>query len=157
MNKTTQDAVNQYELLNPLLTGIYKEMQELSKKKPDSPLNAFKVKAINRILEPIKEMLKMENTHAFLDVLDVDEMPTNSDVVLVLNQYMNAMKIFYEKYESYKDWFGKPGRLAQKLIIYAGKYKICYPAVYLLRAKGVKVFYGKKKRSAVGILCKKSW
>lgn len=43
MNKTTQDAVNQYELLNPLLTGIYKEMQELSKKKPDSPLNAFKV------------------------------------------------------------------------------------------------------------------
>ena len=51
MNKTTQDAVNQYELLNPLLTGIYKEMQELSKKKPDSLLNAFKVKAINRILE----------------------------------------------------------------------------------------------------------
>lgn len=97
MNKTTQDAVNQYELLNPLLTGIYKEMQELSKKKPDSPLNAFKVKAINRILEPIKEMLKMENTHAFLDVLDVDEMPTNSDVVLVLNQYMNAMKIFSRK------------------------------------------------------------
>ena len=65
-------------------------------------------------------------------------------------------KIFYEKYESYKDWFGKPERLAQKLIIYAGKYKICYPAVYLLRAKGVKVFYGEKKSSAVGILCKKS-
>lgn len=49
MNKTTQDAVNQYELLNPLLTGIYMEMQELSKKKSDSPLNAFKVNAINRI------------------------------------------------------------------------------------------------------------
>ena len=104
MNKTTQDAVNQYELLNPLLTGIYKEMQELSKKKPDSPLNAFKVKAIN-------EMLKMENTHAFLDVLDVDEMPTNSDVVLVLNQYMNAMKIFYEKYYTYNSKDGHKWRI----------------------------------------------
>ena len=111
MNKTTQDAVNQYELLNPLLTGIYKEMQELSKKKPDSTLNAFKVKAINRILEPIKEMLKMENTHAFLDVLDVDEIPTNSDVVLVLNQYMNAMKIFYEKYYTYNSKDGHKWRI----------------------------------------------
>ena len=111
MNKTTQDAVNQYELLNPLLTGIYKEMQDLSKKKPDSLLNAFKVKAINRILEPIKEMLKMENTHAFLDVLDIDEMPTNSDVVLVLNQYMNAMKIFYEKYYTYNSKDGQKWRI----------------------------------------------
>ena len=34
----TQEAVNQYELLNPLLIGIYKELQELSKKKPDTPL-----------------------------------------------------------------------------------------------------------------------
>ncbi len=37
----------------------------------------------------------MENTHMFLAVLDVDEMLTNSDMVLVLNQYMNAMKILY--------------------------------------------------------------
>lgn len=77
----------------------------------DSLLNAFKVKAINRILEPIKEMLKMENTHAFLDVLDIDEMPTNSDVVLVLNQYMNAMKIFYEKYYTYNSKDGQKWRI----------------------------------------------
>lgn len=111
MNKTTQDAVDQYELLNPLLTGIYMEMQELSKKKPDSPLNTFKVNAINRILEPIKDMLKRENTQAFLDVLDIDEMPTNSDVVLVLNQYMNAMKIFYEKYYTYNSKDGYKWRI----------------------------------------------
>ena len=57
----TQEAVNQYELLNPLLIGIYKELQELSKKKPDTPLNSFKVKSVNRILEPIKELLKEED------------------------------------------------------------------------------------------------
>ncbi len=53
----------------------------------------------------------MENTHAFLDVLDVDEMPTNSDVVLVLNQYMNAMKIFYEKYYTYNSKDGHKWRI----------------------------------------------
>ena len=54
----TQDAVNRYELLNPLLLGVYKELQELSKKKPDTPLNNFKIKSVNRILEPIRELLK---------------------------------------------------------------------------------------------------
>ena len=51
----TQEAVTQYELLCPLLSGIYGELQELSKKKPDTPLNNFKVKSINRVLEPRKE------------------------------------------------------------------------------------------------------
>jgi len=82
----TQEAVTQYELLCPLLSGIYGELQELSKKKPDTPLNNFKVKSINRVLEPIKELLKEENMYPFLDVLDMDDMPTNSDVVLILSQ-----------------------------------------------------------------------
>ena len=86
MNKISQDAVTQYGLLFPLLTGIYKEMQELSKKKPDTPLNRFKVKSINRILEPSKELLKEENMYPFLDILDVDDIPTNSDVILILSK-----------------------------------------------------------------------
>lgn len=101
MLKTTQEAVSQYELLSPLLTGIYKEIQELSKKKPDTPLNTFKVKSINRVLEPIKEILKDEETAQFLDILDIDDIPTNSDVVLVLNQYQKAMDIFHDKYYGY--------------------------------------------------------
>jgi hypothetical protein len=101
MNKITQDAVTQYELLFPLLTGINTEMQELSKKKPDTPLNAFKVKTINRVLEPAKELLKEENMYPFLDILDADDIPTNSDVVLILSQYIKSMKIFHDKYYYY--------------------------------------------------------
>lgn len=111
MNKTTQEAVNQYELLNPLLMGIYEEMQELSKKKPDSPLNTFKVKSINRTIEPIKELLKEENTYSFLDVFDIDDIPTNSDTVLVLNQYIKAMGMFYEKYYTYNQRDGHKWRI----------------------------------------------
>lgn len=103
----TQDAVNQYELLNPLLLGVYKELQELSKKKPDTPLNNFKIKSVNRILEPIKKLLKEEDAYPFLDILDMDDVPTNSDVVLILSQYIEAMNIFHSKYYSYNTSSGK--------------------------------------------------
>ena len=102
MNKISQDSVTQYELLFPLLTGIYKEMQELSKKKPDTALNTFKVKSINRILEPTKELLKEENMYPFLDILDVDDIPTNSDVILILSQYIESMNMFHSKYYGYE-------------------------------------------------------
>lgn len=103
----TQEAVTQYELLCPLLLGIYGELQELSKKKPDTPLNNFKVKSINRVLEPIKELLKEENMYPFLDVLDMDDMPTNSDVVLILSQYIKSMDIFHDKYYGYNSRSGQ--------------------------------------------------
>ena len=103
----TQEAVTQYELLCPLLSGIYGELQELSKKKPDTPLNNFKVKSINRVLEPIKELLKEENMYPFLDVLAMDDMPTNSDVVLILSQYIKSMDIFHDKYYGYNSRSGQ--------------------------------------------------
>ena len=86
---------------------IYGELQELSKKKPDTPLNNFKVKSINRVLEPIKELLKEENMYPFLDVLDMDDMPTNSDVVLILSQYIKSMDIFHDKYYGYNSRSGQ--------------------------------------------------
>ena len=103
----TQDAVNRYELLNPLLLGVYKELQELSKKKPDTPLNNFKIKSVTRILEPIRELLKEEDVYPFLDILDMDDVPTNSDVVLILSQYIESMNIFHSKYYSYNISSGK--------------------------------------------------
>ena len=95
-----QTDVDQYELLKPLLEASYKEMQELSKKKPESPLNVYKVKMINRILEPIKELLKEQSVYPFLDTLDQDTLPSNSDVVLIQSQYIQALEMYYRKYNS---------------------------------------------------------
>ena len=97
-DKITQNDVKQYELLLPLLTATYNEIQELSKKKPESPLNSYKVKVINRILNPLKEILKQEDVVEFLDTLDPDDLPTNSDVILILSQYKEAMHLFHKKY-----------------------------------------------------------
>lgn len=100
-NKISKEAGEKHDLLMPLLNSLYLEMKELSKKKPDGPLNTYKVKVINRVLEPIKELLQYEDTSFFLDILDTDDMPTNSDVVLILSQYIRAMNFYKEKYFSY--------------------------------------------------------
>ncbi len=96
--KITKEAGATYDLLHPLLDVTYKEIKELSKKNPDSPLNAFKVKSINRVLEPIKELLQFEDTAPFLDILDSDFIPTNSDVVMILSQYMQSMQLYKDQY-----------------------------------------------------------
>lgn len=113
----TQSDVDQYELLFPMLHALYKEIQELSKKKPDSPLNPYKVKAINRVLEPLKELFKNESTYDFLDILDTEILPTNSDVVLILPQYQKALELFRTRYysPSNREWkIKKPEPQPQK-------------------------------------------
>lgn len=45
-------------------------------------------------------------------------------------------KVFYEKYKYYKNQLGKPRRLAQRIVIWAGNCKLCYPLVYLFKLKG---------------------
>jgi len=44
----TEAQVEQFKMLSELLDSIYLEMKEFSKKKPDEPLNKFKVKNVNR-------------------------------------------------------------------------------------------------------------
>lgn len=97
-NLPSEAEVQQYEMLEKLLASIYKEFKEFSKKKPDELLNKFKVKNVNRVLEPIKEIMKREPTNVFLDLLDEDSLPSNSDTILIIGQFNAAMKQFRSKY-----------------------------------------------------------
>lgn len=90
--------VSKYEMLERLLDSIYDEMKEFSKKKPDEPLNKFKVKNVNRVLSQIKEIMKDEPTDEFLDLLDEDSLPSTSDSIIVIGQFRAAMKQYRFKY-----------------------------------------------------------
>ena len=94
----TKQNVQEYEMLNPILDSLYDEVKELSKKKQDGVLNKFKVAMINKVLSQIKELLKNESTTQFLDLLDEDQLPTNSDAVLVMTQFSSALAQFKNKY-----------------------------------------------------------
>lgn len=101
-SKTNEEKAEQYELLQPLLNGLYTEFKELSKKKPDSPINTNKGNIVNRVLNPTKDLLSGESVVAYLDILDLDELPTNSDVILILNQYLRATVSFKNKYYDHR-------------------------------------------------------
>lgn len=117
-NYPTEAEVLQYRMLNKLLASSFSELKEFSKKKPDELLNSFKVKSLNRILSPIKEIMKNEPTSEFLDLLDEDTIPSYSDAVLIIAQFNAAMKqfeaLYYGREEQYGDdrWFTKenPGK-----------------------------------------------
>jgi len=98
--------VETYELLYPILEKVLIEVKELSKKKQDEVLNKLKVKMINRILEEIKTSLVGQPTIQFLDSLDDETLPTNSDTVLILAQFQAAMNVFHNEYYSWDgtDW-----------------------------------------------------
>ena len=87
--------------LMPLLNSMFREFQDLSKKKPDGALNKRKVEIVNRLLRDIHGILEGESTSMYLDLLDEDDLPQNSDVVLILGQTVAAMTNFGEKYYGY--------------------------------------------------------
>lgn len=103
---TTKEKAEKHEMLSPMLDAIYNEVKELSKKKQDDVLNKLKVKMINRILEQIKELVAEEPTAQFIDLLDDEALPSNSDAVLILAQFQAAMEQFKNKYYRYKSGFG---------------------------------------------------
>ncbi|MDR0438171.1 MAG: hypothetical protein LBH22_07725 [Bacteroidales bacterium] len=106
-NLPSQADIDKYKMLEKLLSSIYVEMKEFSKKKPDEPLNKFKVKNINRVLEQIKEIMKEEPTNEFLDLLDEESLPSNSDSILIIAQFHASMAQFRSKY--YRDYLSGLG------------------------------------------------
>ena len=105
-NKLPKKAeCEQWEMLSPMLNAILAELQVLSKGKPNDALNKFKANSINKILGRIKDLLANEPTTEFLELLDEETLPTNSDAVLIMVQYKTAMDQFRTKYYS-DDGFG---------------------------------------------------
>lgn len=98
---TAPEKVSIYRSANQVFEGLLKEMKELSKKKADATLSKGKVKILNRVLEDLKLILQDEPESKYLDLLDDDDLPQNSDAVLVMVQYQNALKAFHARYRQY--------------------------------------------------------
>lgn len=99
--ETTRAKAEQHDMLYPILNSVFHEIKELSKKKQDGPLNAMKVKMTNRILSKVKAYLTDDPTLEFLDLLDEEVFPTNSDAVLIIAQFKAAMDQFKDRHYGY--------------------------------------------------------
>src|SRR5450759_3950612 len=95
---TTGEKAAKHDDLMPLLAAMFREFQDASKKKPDAVLNKRKVEIVNRLLRGVHSVVEGEPTSPYLDLLDEDDMPQYSDVVLILGQTVAAMEAFKKKY-----------------------------------------------------------
>ena len=76
------------------MEAFHREFEALSKKTPNATLNPFKLKIVNQALDEAnnvlgKDFLPLRGFTQFED----QELPSNSDVSMVLAQYLEAMEV----------------------------------------------------------------
>ena len=93
-----QEDIEIFNKARAQLNVTIAEISELSKKKPNDAVNNFKLKYINKILEDANRLLG-DTLKPFSDftIFDEDDLPTNSDVSLILAQYKSSLHNFYLK------------------------------------------------------------
>ena len=96
----TQDKFDIYHASYGVFRGLFLEMRELAKKRPEATLSKGKVKILNRVLSDIKGVLEGEPEEKYLDLLDDAALPQNSDAVLVMVQYNRALQAFRDRYRN---------------------------------------------------------
>jgi hypothetical protein len=110
-HRTTKQAASEFEVIMPLLEAMFSEFKEFSRKKPDAAIGKAKIAVVNRLLERAKVVLANEASARFLDLLDEQQVPLNSDVALMLSQWVAAMHAFRGRYFGWDGasqvWFTK--------------------------------------------------
>ncbi len=86
--------VDKYQRVRSQLEAFHREFEALSKKAANSPLNAFKLKIVNQGIADANSVLGS----GYLPIRDFtqfsdEELPSNSDVSMVLAQYLEALEV----------------------------------------------------------------
>ena len=85
--------IDRFEKLVGQLESAYLELSLLSKKSPNDAVNTFKLGFVNTLLEDSNSLLG-GGYRPFQEFtqLDPDDVPQNSDVVLILSQYLQCFE-----------------------------------------------------------------
>ncbi len=103
MNK---EDIEKFEKAHAQLLGFYEETAILVKKNPNDPMSKFKLQLINKVLATANEIVADIKPFGDFDQFDIDgDMPFNSDVALILGQYIKCMELI-KKDNTHMD-FGK--------------------------------------------------
>jgi hypothetical protein len=87
--------VDSFEKVRAQLQQLHNEVSALSKSKPDNLINKFKLGFINEKIGEANTILTGD-FKPFKDFIlfNVDELPSNSDIVMVLSQYLDCLEAF---------------------------------------------------------------
>ena len=90
--KLTPADVHRFEKHEAQLQGLYAEIDQLAKKRPNDAVNKFKLRLFNQVLDLGNEILTDQyKPISDFSQFDEDELPSNSDVALMLSQYLISL------------------------------------------------------------------
>lgn len=92
----SQKEIELYETIRPKIESIRNTIKDLSNKKPDVTLNSFKVKRVNILLEQANGLLKDLKPYEDFSKFDEDDLPTYSDVLMILNLYVKSFEKYWQ-------------------------------------------------------------
>lgn len=69
------------------------EFRILSGKKPNDPINVFKLKYVNKTLEAANDVLGDDKPYDDFEKFLEEDLPTNSDVLMILSLYLDRMHV----------------------------------------------------------------
>jgi hypothetical protein len=101
----SEKHIEEFEKTLSQIEALHDEISIISKKAPNDLLNKYKVGLVNTIISRANKLLRSDLL-PFSDfkAFDVDELPSNSDVVVMLKQYMACLE--KERENSIKVNFG---------------------------------------------------
>lgn len=104
----TMKSQNEIDEFMKLLIQIEKALQDfsdLSKKKPNDGVNKFKLKLVNTLLMKANSIIDQQNKpFEDFEKFDEDDVPSNSDAVLILTQYVACLRKFGRDQTQYHDY-----------------------------------------------------
>jgi hypothetical protein len=119
MSNLTSQTADLFDKTESQLEAIYNEIGLLSKKSPDGQINLFKLDLINEVLIVSNTFLvgKYQPLSGF-DKFDKEALPSSSDIVFILSQYLRAMDEFRYDHTKIQSldcyWILKNGKVGSK-------------------------------------------
>lgn len=89
----TSEQVDEFEIVQNQLDRFRSELQLLAKSKANDAINTFKLSLLNKLLGRANILLGTRYTAvADFSEFDPSQLPSNSDAVLVVSQYLGALE-----------------------------------------------------------------
>ena len=99
------EHVERFVKLVGQLKGLHKEISVLVKKSPNDGVNNFKISLINKVIQLGNDVLgEKYRPFSEFEVFDKDDIPSNSDVAMVLTQYLEEAERFRSDNILYDDY-----------------------------------------------------
>ena len=104
LNMPTQKEIDIYEELRPKIASVRDTIKALSSKKPDEILNLFKIRRINILIGQANSLLKDVKPYNDFDTFEEDELPSNSDVLLIIELYLESFHRYWINNSTHGSW-----------------------------------------------------